>query len=148
MAGLKAKQIVGALFIAAGVVGIAVTLLPAGRPQIIPLIMQAALIWLGWGFIRRARQTTAMTSGATPGPVELPPKEDLAQIKEPIAACPRCGYPGMKPPTLSDGIWPGGGETNFLVCGRCACRGEPLVLDDGNAYGAFLEGLGARPRGE
>ncbi len=147
MEGFKAKQAVGVLFVAAGMIGIAVTLLPPGRPPIIPLIMQGALIWLGWAFIRRERQATE-PEGPTPGPVELPPREDLAQIKEPIPACPRCGYLDMKPPTVSDGIWPGGGETNFLVCGRCACRGQPLVFDDGNAYGAFLEGLGAQPRGD
>ena len=141
MVGPKAKQFVGGLFMAAGVVGLLVTLLADGRPQILPLLLQAALIWIGWAFLRGDRKATEANTQATPGPVEMPPRDKLAQIKEPIAACPRCGYPGMKPPTLSDGIWAGGGETNFLVCGRCACRGQPLVLEDGNAYGAFLEAL-------
>jgi len=54
-----------------------------------------------------------------------------------LAACPRCGSVDLRMPTVQDGLWPGGGETNFLVCAGCGYRGMPILFADVAALEAF-----------
>jgi hypothetical protein len=54
-----------------------------------------------------------------------------------IPACPRCGSLEMRMPTVQDGMWPGGGETNFQVCAVCGYRGMPILFADVAALEAF-----------
>lgn len=61
----------------------------------------------------------------------------------PVTVCPECGFLGVRPPGLHDGVFAGGGELIGVVCPRCAYRGLPLQFDDGDDYRAFVAGLRA-----
>ena len=104
---------------------------------------------------RRARGRDAdgePTGGAAPTsppprvePVPAPGSDDLVDLPEPVSACPRCGYIGIRMPTLADGVALGGGEIGFHVCPRCHYRGMPLVFPTREEYGAFVRELHAAP---
>ena len=58
-----------------------------------------------------------------------------------VAACPQCASLALHMPTIADGVWPGGGETNFQVCASCAYRGAPMLFDREADYLAFKAAL-------
>lgn len=58
-----------------------------------------------------------------------------------IAVCPRCASLDLRVPTIRDGLWPGGGETNFQVCADCAYRGAPLLFEDEGDYLSFRQNV-------
>lgn len=102
---------------------------------------------------RRARGRTAdnedmATIGQMPAPrvrpvAPMPPVQDadLADLPEPVKACPDCGFLGIRPPGVQDGVWPGGGELVFQVCPRCGYRGLPLEFPKRADYGDYLRQL-------
>lgn len=68
---------------------------------------------------------------------------DLEGVPEPVEACPDCGFLGIRPPGIQDGVWPGGGELVLQVCPRCGYRGLPVTFSKREDYGEFLEQLAA-----
>lgn len=77
------------------------------------------------------------------GPVE--PGDDIHLVPEPAKACPDCGYLGIRPPGVQDGVVPGGGELVFYVCPRCHYRGVPIQFARREDYADFLRKLAAAP---
>jgi hypothetical protein len=64
-----------------------------------------------------------------------------------VRACPRCASTEVRGPTIADGIWPGGGELQKLVCDECGFQGMMVEFDREEDYLAFrLEKRG--PPGE
>lgn len=78
---------------------------------------------------------------ARPVPVQPADADDLGDVPLPVHACPSCGFLGIRPPGVQDGVWPGGGELIFQVCPRCAYRGMPIEFHSREAYGRFLREL-------
>jgi ribosomal protein S27AE len=72
----------------------------------------------------------------------------LAAIPEPLTACGRCGYLGVRPPRISDGVYAVGGELlSLVVCPRCGHQGLPVRFDRRADYAGFVEELNrGRPR--
>ena len=70
-------------------------------------------------------------------PVEVPE----GRLLEPVQACMRCGSLDLATPAIRDGVWPGGGELQFLVCRRCNTRAPPLTFDRAEDYAAFVREL-------
>ena len=79
-------------------------------------------------------------------PVPVPAQDELSGVPEPVTACPNCGFLGVRPPGVQDGVWPGGGELMGVVCPRCGYRGVPVEFPRREDYRAFLAELG-RTRG-
>ena len=109
-------------------------------------VLPVSIFWL---LARRVtgREPVVDKPHATPAPVHAPPEgEDLAYVPEPVKACPECGFLGIRPPGVQDGVWPGGGELILQVCPRCDYRGLPLEFARREDYADFLRRL-ARPPG-
>ena len=69
---------------------------------------------------------------------------DLSGVREPVEACPHCGYLGIRAPALPDGAIPGAAELmDVRVCRRCGYRGLATVFDTREDYRRFLKGLAA-----
>lgn len=107
------------------------------------LIFPPAVIWL---LARRGRTEEPTPSDewlrVAPRPVEAPEEDDdLAGVPEPVTACPDCGYLGIRPPGVQDGVYPGGGELILQVCPRCNYRGLPLRFEQREDYADFLRTL-------
>lgn len=67
---------------------------------------------------------------------------DLADVPEPVTACPDCGFLGIRMPGIGDRLWPGGGETGSrIVCPRCDYQGIAVSFDTRTEYGEFLRAL-------
>lgn len=98
---------------------------------------------------RRARRGTVDTPQGRerPAPEPMPDLagEDLSGLREPVTACPECGFLGVRPPGIGDGVWAGGGELIGVVCRRCDYRGIPLLFPTREEYVAFVRELKARP---
>lgn len=78
-------------------------------------------------------------------PMPVPPPEAVADLPQPVTACPACGFLGIRMPEIGDGLWPGGGELgNRQVCPRCGYQGVAASFPTGEAYRAFLQELAAR----
>lgn len=97
---------------------------------------------------RTADNQTPLEAAAPPEPRvrPVPPvspagSDDLSGVPEPVKACPDCGFLGIRPPGIQDGVWPGGGELIFQVCPRCDYRGLPVEFQRREEYGAFLRDL-------
>ncbi|GEM_PF-4565900 len=74
----------------------------------------------------------------------VPPVDDatLADLPQPLTACPDCGYLGIRPATVRDGAFAGGGTLlSQQVCPRCGYQGLPLSFEKREQYGAFLREL-------
>jgi hypothetical protein len=56
-----------------------------------------------------------------------------------IHACPACGSRSIRPATVADGAYAGGGELTLSVCERCGERGQPLEFADKESYRAFVQ---------
>lgn len=115
----------------------------------------AGALMLGVGFFRRGRalakagidlpEPVSQQQDAEERlpPVPVPPEGALDAVPEPVHACPRCGFLGIRAAGIGDGVWPGGGELIYRVCGRCGFRGQPLRFEERADYRAFLEDLQA-----
>lgn len=59
----------------------------------------------------------------------------------------RCGNRDVRPQTIHEGLWPGGGEAmGFWTCDRCGWTGTPLLMaPDEAARVAQSEGWDASP---
>lgn len=96
--------------------------------------------------MRRARLTDApidVTPRADRRP-PIPPVDDatLADVPEPVTACPECAFLGVRMPEIRDGLWPGGGELGSrVVCPRCGYQGLAVRFETREDYGAFLREL-------
>jgi predicted RNA-binding Zn-ribbon protein involved in translation (DUF1610 family) len=88
---------------------------------------------------RRARAAAARltldTDLAEPAP--LPDGATLAQLPEPVRACPRCGSYAIRPLRLQERAE----LLDSVACPRCGYEGRPVVFDRSAEYGAFLEEL-------
>ncbi len=73
-----------------------------------------------------------------PQPVRPVGTSDIAAIPEPVSACPDCGFLGIRPPGIQDGVAIGGGELIFQVCPRCGYRGVPVEFARREDYAAFV----------
>lgn len=78
---------------------------------------------------------------AAPEPVPTPGEADVAGLRAPFSACPDCGFLGVRPPGVQDGVWPGGGELVAMVCPRCDFRGLPVYFDGGDEYREYVADL-------
>lgn len=56
-----------------------------------------------------------------------------------IRACSSCASRDLAPPTLGQGLIPGGTETLEYVCASCGQHGMPLEFDSKEDYRAFKE---------
>lgn len=65
-----------------------------------------------------------------------------------VRSCPRCASKQVRGPTIADGIWPGGGELQKLVCDECAFQGMMLEFDSEEDYLAFRSEKRGPPREE
>lgn len=103
------------------------------------LVFAPSILWL---LARRGdtKPVSAPPERAPPMPAPAP-DEELWAVPEPVKACPRCGFLGIRPPGVQDGVFPGGGELIMFVCPRCEHRGLPLSFDKREDYAAFLREL-------
>lgn len=47
-----------------------------------------------------------------------------------LPVCLRCGNRDIRPQTIREGLWPGGGEAMGLwTCDRCGFTGQPLLME-------------------
>lgn len=77
-------------------------------------------------------------------PVAPVPDTELADVPEPVTACPDCGFLGIRMLTLQDGMIPGGGELgDKMTCPRCGYQGLAIRFDTRADYGDFLRALSA-----
>lgn len=101
-----------------------------------------------WRRLRRAR-LHPQSIDATPRPDRRPPvlpvdDTTLADVPEPVTACPDCGFLGIRMLGIRDGVWPGGGEIgDKMTCPRCGYQGLALRFDTRADYGEFLRDLHA-----
>lgn len=98
------------------------------------------------GALWRAHPDAAVSTGprvVPQGPVPPPAGEDLAALREPVTACPDCGFVGLRMPGIRDGAWPGGGELVKMVCPRCGYQGMPVEFATREEYARFLRELAA-----
>lgn len=108
------------------------------------LILPPSILWLIARRVRGEDDEPTDTPSPLPEPVSAPAADDdLSFVPEPVQACPRCGFLGIRPPGVQDGVFPGGGELVMQVCPRCDYRGLPLRFDKREDYAAFLRELSA-----
>lgn len=51
-----------------------------------------------------------------------------------VPVCMRCGNRDIRPQTIRDGLWPGGGESMaWWTCDRCGHLGPPFLMDPADA---------------
>jgi hypothetical protein len=129
----------------------------AGGPRPMGRVKWACLGLIFWPFVvvavvRRLRGLDAdgePVGGRPPAasppatPVAVPSEADVADLPEPVTACPRCGFLGVRPPDVSDGVFSGGGELTFYVCRRCNFRGQPVLFRRREEYRTFVRDLNA-----
>lgn len=116
----------------------------------VPLVAIAALALYVRARRRRLHPEREEPARARPRPAPMPavPDAELADLPQPVSACPDCGYLGIRMPAIGDGLWPGGGELgDRMVCPRCQWQGLPVRFDRREDYGAFLRDL-SEGRGE
>ena len=106
------------------------------------VLLVAFGVWLA----RRARgdRLVRVAPSATPRAIPLvrePTPEALAALPLPVHACPDCGYLGIRPPTLSDGAFGGGGPMTAQYCPHCGYRGPPAEFDAAADYAEYVAGL-------
>lgn len=76
------------------------------------------------------------------GPVPLPTPEATAALPEPVSACPQCGFLGIRPATMNEGIYAGGGELlSVEFCPRCEYRGLPARFPRREDYVDYLRSI-------
>lgn len=128
---------IAALFTArGGLVGLALTM-----QLLLPAALAAAIILVGWR-LSHPTHDPVEAPRVRPTPVPAVPAGDLADIPEPVSACPDCGFLGIRMPTIGDGLWPGGGETgDRMVCPRCDWQGLPARFEKREDYGSYLREL-------
>lgn len=70
----------------------------------------------------------------------------VASLPRPFSACARCGYLGVRAPTLRDGAVPGSADLmDAVVCPRCGHEGPPVLFRAPQEYTRFLRGLHGEP---
>lgn len=115
---------------------------------VVPAAVGAALavpfaIWA----VRRARRAVEVRVAEPPEPrvmplVREPDEAALAALPTPLRACPDCGYVGIRPASMLEGAYAGGGELlSIHVCPHCGYRGPPAEFDDADAYREYVAGL-------
>jgi ribosomal protein S27AE len=101
---------------------------------ILPSLAGAAM--LGGGLVGQARAHRAARAVPSDAPPVPPPSAaTLAELAEPITACPRCGSLEVLPVILADR---GGHE---VTCSRCDYVGEPLHFLRRVEYRDYVRGL-------
>lgn len=109
------------------------------------LLVAAALAVTGIAFFR-GRSRLVERSPAPAVPIPPVPVAEVADLVGPVTACPRCGFVGIRPMTIGDGLWPGGGETDARrTCPRCLYIGLPIEFETAQEYAMFLRGLSEDP---
>lgn len=108
-------------------------------------LLPFALLWL---VARRARGIDVdgppPAPRPAPEPVPVAPPEAVQSLRTPVTACPDCGFLGVRPPSLGDGVFAGGGELIGVVCPRCHYRGIPVEFARGEDYLDYVRKLGGR----
>lgn len=75
-------------------------------------------------------------------PIPPVPDSELADLPEPVSACPDCGFLGIRMLSLQDGAIPGGSELgDKMTCPRCGYQGLAVRFDKRADYGEFLRDL-------
>ena len=114
-------------------------------PIVLLVLAVGALVVL---MVVRVAAKAKRRTGTVVRPVPVPPEE--VELEEgPVYACMRCGGPGVRPASLSEGGIPGGGQGLAWICDRCGNRGPALEFPDATAYRQFVKGLneGVEPEG-
>jgi len=88
-----------------------------------------------------AQRRAAARAASRPAPPPVPDAAALADLKEPVTACPECGFVGIRMAGIQEGAWPGGGSMMKVVCPRCDYVGLPLEFAKREDYAAFLAEL-------
>jgi len=62
-----------------------------------------------------------------------------------VIACPKCGSLRIYQATISDGLFPGGGEGMKYVCRECNYQGMPIIFSSEKEYKTFIEKIKNKP---
>ena len=76
-----------------------------------------------------------------PPPVPIPDLRALASVHEPVAACPVCGFLGIRSGSGQSVYLGGGPILSACLCPRCGYRGLPMSVDTRAEYVDFVQQL-------
>lgn len=105
------------------------------------LLLPPSVLWVIARRLRPEEPREDAWVRAAPRPVARVEASDLGSLPEPVTACPDCGFIGIRPPGVQDGVWPGGGELIEQVCPRCGFRGLPMQFATREEYAEFVAQL-------